>query len=132
MIKVVAIIGAGLVNFFVIGNLVDLALHNLGLKVAKPSGDELVDALQLQPSRERHIILNIVRPVASTAIIFGGGAIVIGWLRLTFWGAVGSFAYFFFLTQMACLVGRKHSLNVAGWAMVVTMACVIVLYNVLK
>ena len=130
--RAITVIFAGFINFLVISNLVDIALYKLGFALAKPSGDELIDALQLQPSRERHLVLNVVRPIVSSLIIFGGGSIVVAWLGLAFWGAAVSFAYFFFLTQVACLAGRKLSLNIAGWAMVLTMVCILLAYNLFK
>jgi hypothetical protein len=141
---VAIIIGVGLLLHFVIANIIDGLVFRFimacfsddadkALLDALSSGNEkeLIKAMMLKatmPNRGLRFFLNIVRPVILTLIIFGGGMVTVGFLQLTTLGAVLAGLWFFFLTQIACLSGRQHSLNEAGWAMVITTIIVIIAY----
>jgi hypothetical protein len=82
------------------------------------------------PNPRQALILNIVRPVILTLVIFGGGMFAVAFLSFQTLGTVLSGIWFFFLTQYACLIGRKTSLYEAGWAMVITVGIIILVYVV--
>ena len=107
----------------------DRVCFAFGQKLGTARRSTALDAIRVSP---KGAVFNIIRPMVSTLIIFGGGAIVIGWLSLGFWEAAASFAYFFGLTTLACLPGRKHSLCVAGSTVLFTVICVVLLYNALR
>lgn len=118
----IAVLAAtGLVLFFLVANLVDVAVFGL----AFGKGDPVTDLLAGGPNPTRVFMLNAVRPALLTLIIFGGGLLAIGLLGVGTWGSVAGGVWFFLLTQYACLAGRGASLNQAGWAMVITMAALI-------
>jgi hypothetical protein len=120
------------VSYFLIANWIDYLIFKLALRTAGFTVQDIAHSMSLPPgapfSTGAIIMLAVVRPVVSTLIIFGGGAVVIASLGLQSWAAFAAFAYYFLLTQRCCLVGRRYSLNVAGWAMVITIIAVIVIY----
>lgn len=135
---VAVVIGVGLLLFFVIAEMVDRLVYafimvylgdpNKAFLEAITSGDEKEFVKAMVPNHCRGFLLNIVRPVILTLIIFGGGMLTVSFLQLTTLGAVLAGLWFFFLTQIACLSGRKLSLNEAGCAMAITTIIVILAY----
>ena len=106
MLKSIALLfGAGLLFFFVVGNILDAVLHRIALALF---GDPLVT---LEYDSRRRFVLNIVRPVCLTLVIFGGGLATAGLLGVSTLGAIFSGLWFFFLTQVACLAGRQNVLR---------------------
>ena len=120
------VIGAGLLLYFVLARIVDGVIFRL----AVGPGDPFENILTTGPNPRRALVLNVLRPVILTVIILGGGMVTVGLLGLTTLGVVLAGAWFFFLTQYACLVGRGASLNEAGWAMVVTIGIIIAAYSI--
>lgn len=121
----------GLVLYFVLANIVD----GLAFRAAMGAGNPLKDILEradeatMPIMRRRAFILNVVRPTILTVIVFGGGTVTVGLLRLPTVGAILAGVWFFFLTQHACLTGRTGaSLNQAGWAMGATIGVIITVY----
>lgn len=119
--KIGILAGAGFGLSFIVANIVDAIIFRL---VAGP-GDPMANILASGPSPRRSFVLNVIRPVVLTLIIFGGGLMTVALLGLGTAGIVAAGVWFFLLTQYVCLVGRTASLNQAGWAMVVTMAALI-------
>ena len=124
VLSIVVVIGAGLLLYFVLGRIVDSVIFRL----AVGAGDPFEKVLTTGPDPRRAFVLNLIRPVILTVIIFGGGMVTVGLLALPTLGAVLAGAWYFFLTQYACLAGRGTSLNQAGWAMVVTIGIIIAAY----
>ncbi len=130
VLSAAAIIGVGLLLYFVVANIIDGAIFRAAAGSAGPFDDiPGTRPAALNAIRRRALLLNVVRPAILTAIIFGGGALTIALLGLPILGAVLAGAWFFFLTQHACLIGRTGpSLNQAVWAMVTTVGVIIATY----
>jgi hypothetical protein len=123
IVHVLVIVVSGLLLAKVIANWVDGLIFRLGV------GPEPMEWTLKVASLKGDLLLNGVRPIVTTLIIFGGGMALVRIMSLSSLGAVLSGIWFFFLTQLACLVGRNgRSLNAAGWAMILTMLCVMVTY----
>ena len=126
ILSIAIVVGAGLLLYFVLGRIVDGVIFRL----AVGPGDPFENILTTGPDPRRAFVLNVIRPVVLTVIIFGCGMVTVGLLRFPTLGAVLAGSWFFFLTQYACLAGRGASLNQAGWAMVVTIGSIIAAYMV--
>lgn len=116
--------GTGLILYIVVANLFDAAVF----RSVVGRGDPLLNILTQGRNPRRAFVLNVVRPALLTFNIFGGGLLVMGLLDLSIWANLASGVWFFFLTQHACLIGRRASLNQAGWAMVITSAALIAVF----
>lgn len=81
-----------------------------------------------------NVVLNIMKPVSVTLCITGLGALVMGLLGVGTLGSFSGFAWFFFLTQFACLSGRfiENSIVYAGRSMLVTFVLVVLVYLAAK
>jgi len=114
-------VGVGLTLFFMVGQLVDSVVYRFAVGPGDPMTNILADA----PNPRRRFIINIVRPVLLSVIIFGGGLLMIAIMGFGIWGAISAGAWYFFLAQIACLAGRRASLNEARWTMIVTIIVLI-------
>ena len=109
------IVGVGLVNFLLIGNIVDSFVNSLADKFAF--------------TKISLLLRNIVRPIMSTLIIFGGGALAIHWTGIENQGIFLSFIYYFWLTYFACMIGRTVTYYQSGGAMILVMLLILALFN---
>jgi hypothetical protein len=127
-----AILTVGLLLYFGLANIVDGLVFRAAMGTGDPFNDAVDrtdEAAMLAAMGRRFFIINVVRPTILTLIVFGGGAVTVGFLHLPLVGAVLAGVWFFFLTQHACLTGRTGaSLNQAGWGMVVTIAAIITVH----
>ena len=117
MLNFVIIIGVGLINFWVIGQIIDYWI------------DSSFTSKILNPDI-RYFMRNILRPIVLTLIIFGFGVLTIYWMGVSGIGIKISVLYFMGLTSFACLAGRRATFYESGSVMVVTMALVLYLYNI--
>lgn len=117
MLDFLIIIGVGLVNFLYLGNVVDSFIY-------------LIAERQTNPKIRQHI-LNALRPIILTLIIFGGGAVAIYWTSIGTLGITLSFIFYFGLSYFACLSGRTVTYYQSGGAMVFSMILVLVLFSLL-
>ena len=109
------LVGVGLVNFFFIGNIVDSFV------------DSFVDKFAF--TKISLLIRNIVRPIISTLIIFGGGTLAIYWTSVGIPNTILSFVFYFGLTYLACMTGRTVTYFESGGAMIATMILILVLFS---
>jgi len=120
------VIVTGLVLYFGLANVIDGIIFRL----AVGPGDPVQNILATGPDLRRAIVLNILRPMVLTVIIFGSGMATVGVLRFPTLGTVLAGAWFFLLTQHACLAGRGPSHFEAGLAMLLTIGGIIAAYMV--
>lgn len=126
MLKVVIILGTGIITFFIISRIVDNILMKAYWKrLFELNHNEFETEHHEKLTRQAHFIINTVRPMAFAFIIFGLGSLVIAWLQLLFWGTVCSFIYFSGLTMIACLAGRKLSFGQAAGSMMIIIILVL-------
>ncbi len=117
MLDAAIVFAVGLGLFLIVGQCIDAVVY----RIAVGPDDSITKIIATAPNPRRRFFLNILRPIISSVIIFGGGLLTIAYLGLGTWGAIGAGTWFFILTQVACLAGRRASLNEAGWAMVITI-----------
>ena len=109
------IVGVGLVNFLFIGKIVDSFI------------DSYAESLTNTQIRLR--IRNVVRPIMSTLIIFGGGALAIHWTNFGIPGIILSFVFYFGLTYFVCMTGRTVTYYQSGGAMIFSMILILVQFT---
>jgi hypothetical protein len=145
LLKVVLIFITGLVCLFVIGSpidsllarfasrrlfstLVDSEVENDDRGLESETGHLQKKSLIRGPS----FILNVLRPMVTTLIVMGGGAILLYYLKISFWGSVLAFAWFFILTRTACLGGRflRESRQIASISMLIVACLVLSVYYI--
>lgn len=131
----------GLINYFIIANLIDKLIYLLFSKIFKLPG-----LLQLEKEtpnflfdknnnqiRKINFYLNVVRPLILTILIFGLGAYLLYWLEISILSTIISLMWYFFLTRKACLSGRFKSVtDPAYWITYIMILVIAILILLIK